>query len=154
MITDFIKTYDLRMLAQLDEVALEATCPRKSVGAIVEIGGHVIVKKANTVHPGGKTCREVGCRLVSVDGVQTCTRVLHSERAAIFEAAKLGYSIDGATIYVTLSPCLACAQAIACSGISRVVYKEDYKPSNDVLEMLRDASVAISKLENGSIVEI
>jgi dCMP deaminase len=46
---------------------------------------------------------------------------------AILKAAKSGYSVDGATLYVTLSPCIDCAKLILQSGIKRVVYRDNYR---------------------------
>ena len=61
-------------------------------------------------------------------------------------AAKLGHSTDGATLYVTHSPCAKCAQLIAQAGIKRVVFKEKYRDDSG-LKMLEQLGIKIDQLE-------
>ena len=56
-----------------------------------------------------------------------CVATIHAEANAIIQAAKNGVMIDGATIYVTASPCWNCFKQIANAGIRRVVYGEFYR---------------------------
>lgn len=143
---------DIEMMRFAHEVSKHALCPRKDVGCVISTIRGYAVSSANGAPPGSPSCKEVGCRLVKVDGVETCTRVVHSERNCVFEAAKLGIKLDNATLYVTLFPCLACTQAIVCSGISRVVYRDMYKPDINVLDLLENAKVTLSMFSNGTIV--
>lgn len=57
----------------------------------------------------------------------TKQEVLHAEMNAIVKAAKIGYSVDGSTLYLTLSPCIDCSKIILQSGIKRVIYLEAYR---------------------------
>jgi dCMP deaminase len=88
-------------------VATRSTCPRKSVGSV----------------SGLPHCDEVGHMMV--DG--HCVRTIHAEVNAIIQAAKNGSRIDGASIYVTASPCWNCFKAICNVGITRIVFEEFYR---------------------------
>ena len=65
---------------------------------------------------------------------------VHAEQNAIIQAARLGVSIEGATLYCTHQPCAACAKMIVNAGIVRVVYQEGY-PDEFAVEMLREGGV-------------
>lgn len=71
--------------------------------------------------------------------------VLHAEPNAITKCAKSNHSTKGATMYVTLSPCIDCAKLIVQSEIKRLVYLEDYDKSEGV-NFLEKAGVVIDKL--------
>ncbi|MEL7602308.1 MAG: deaminase, partial [Bacillota bacterium] len=67
---------------------------------------------------------------------------IHAEQNAIIQAAKLGVSIDGATLYCTHQPCVICAKMIINAGIVRVVYAEGY-PDDFSVELLNQAGVIL-----------
>ena len=77
----------------------------------------------------------------------TKPEVLHAEANAITKVAKSNYSSDGATLYVTLSPCFDCAKLIIQSGIKRVVYHETYRSTLGI-ELLKEAGVVVEQIEN------
>jgi dCMP deaminase len=62
--------------------------------------------------------------------------VLHAEMNAVIKAAKTGNSVEGSTLYVTLSPCVDCAKYLLQSGIQRVVYLEEYRDKSGI-ELLK-----------------
>jgi dCMP deaminase len=70
---------------------------------------------------------------------------LHAEANAITKVAKSSNSSDGATLYVTASPCIECAKLIIQAGIRRVVYSEEYRIA-DGLNLLRRAGIAVEYL--------
>ncbi len=72
--------------------------------------------------------------------------VLHAEANAITKVAKSGNSSDGATLYVTASPCIECAKLIIQAGIVRVVYSEVYR-CTDGIELLEKAGIAVEYVE-------
>ena len=78
--------------------------------------------------------------------METCYAV-HAEQNAIVQAAKLGVSIDGATLYCTHQPCSMCCKMIINSGIRRVVYKEGY-PDPFTLELFAEAGVKLERYED------
>lgn len=72
-------------------------------------------------------------------------RGVHAEQNAIVQAAYLGVSIDGATLYCTNQPCILCAKMIINSGIQRIVIKEGY-PDERAEQMLAEAGLKIERL--------
>ena len=72
--------------------------------------------------------------------------VLHAEAKAISKVAKSGNSSDGATLYVTASPCIECAKLIIQAGIRRVVYKDEYRLT-DGIDLLKRAGIEVEKVD-------
>ena len=72
---------------------------------------------------------------------------MHAEANAITKLAKSGNSSDGATLYVTMSPCVECAKLIIQAGIRRVVYKEKYRIT-DGIDLLKRAGVEVIEFNN------
>ncbi|MBR1733436.1 MAG: cytidine deaminase, partial [Alloprevotella sp.] len=71
--------------------------------------------------------------------------VLHAEANAITKVAKSGNSSAGATLYVTASPCVECSKLIIQSGITRVVYRDEYRLTDGV-DLLRRAGIEVEQL--------
>lgn len=120
--------------------AKRATCDRKHVGAVIVKDRHMISAGYNGSPPGLPHCDEVGHLIKHVEGRPSCVRTVHAEMNAILAAARFGHATEGATIYVTMQPCLTCAKAIISAGIRRVVWAEGY-PEGEALEFLRLAGV-------------
>ena len=76
--------------------------------------------------------------------MQEVCYAVHAEQNAIIQAAKLGVSVDGATMYVTHQPCVICTRMIINSGIKRVVFKNGY-PDAFALELFNKSSVELVK---------
>jgi dCMP deaminase len=104
-------------------VASRSTCDRKFVGAVIVRDKTILSTGYNGSIRGLPHCTDVGHMME--DG--HCVATLHAETNAIIQAAKNGVAIDGATIYVTASPCWSCFKTIANSGIRRIVYGEFYR---------------------------
>lgn len=79
--------------------------------------------------------------------LKTKPEVLHAERNAIDKIARSNQSGQGATLFVTQSPCLECAKSIYGAGIREVVYKHDYR-SSDGVKFLKDCNIIVKKLED------
>ena len=75
----------------------------------------------------------------------TKPEVLHSEQNAVCKAAKSGTALRGATMYVTLAPCMNCAAIVYNAGIARLVYQNEYKGSAGV-QFLKDRGVEVHRL--------
>ena len=71
--------------------------------------------------------------------------MLHAEANAISKVAKSSNSSEGATLYVTASPCIECSKLIIQAGIRRVVYKDEYR-LNDGIELLQKAGIEVEKV--------
>ena len=76
--------------------------------------------------------------------------MLHAEANAITKLAKSNNSSEGATLYVTLSPCIECAKLMIQSGITRVVYIEKYRIT-DGLELLKRAGIEVVQIEEDKL---
>jgi len=91
-------------------------------------------------------------------GCEQCERlttkpyVLHAEANAITKLAKSGNSSDGATLYVTLSPCIECAKLIIQAGIVRVVYKDEYD-KGDGITLLQRAGITVEQISIDESIE-
>ena len=74
----------------------------------------------------------------------TKSTVIHAELNAILHAARQGVSVKGSTIYVTLAPCSACSAMIAQAGITRVVFKQDYRDMSGV-QLLKQHGILVEQ---------
>ncbi len=101
------------------ETSTLSHCQRAKVGAVIVKDGNIVSFGYNGTPAGMDNCCE--------DGDATISEVIHAEMNAVLKAAKNGYSVDGATLYLTLSPCKECAKLILQSGIRRVLYLEEYR---------------------------
>ena len=113
-------------------------CERKKVGAIIVKNGMIISDGFN----GTPTGFDNHCE--DEDGYTKCN-VLHAEANAILKVAKSTNSCEGATLYLTLSPCKDCAKLIHQSGIKRLVYIKEYKDSSG-LKFLKKAGVELTQI--------
>jgi dCMP deaminase len=130
------------MLIALDLSTL-STCDRKQVGAVIIRDGRCISWGYNGAPPGLPHCHHL-------PGDEECFDAIHAELNAVAFAARQGISTEGATLFVTCSPCLRCSQALIASGISEVVYGEDYRdPAGR--ELLVKAGVQCSRIDQPSI---
>jgi dCMP deaminase len=118
-----VKNADLYFMRQASVASTEATCPRKHVGAVIVRNKRVVSTGYNGSLPKQPHCEDVGCMME--DG--HCVRTIHSEANAILQAARLGAPIEGATIYVTASPCWNCFKLIVGAGLKRIVFGEMYR---------------------------
>ncbi len=104
-------------------VASRSTCDRKFVGAVIVHDKTILSTGYNGSIRGMPHCSDIGHWME--DG--HCVATIHAECNAIIQAAKNGVSIDGASIYVTASPCWNCFKQIANAGIARICYGEFYR---------------------------
>ena len=92
--------------------------------------------------------------VVHDDGTQSrhCIRTSHNEENAIAQAARMGISTEGATLYCMMTPCYTCAKLIINSGIKRVVAEKDYHAGTRSKEIFKEAGVKYELL-NKSLVK-
>jgi dCMP deaminase len=105
------------------EVATRSTCDRKHVGAVIVRDKSILATGYNGSVRGLPHCDDEGHLME--DG--HCIRTVHAEANAIVQAARNGMRIEGASIYVTASPCWGCFRLIANAGIVKVVFGEFYR---------------------------
>ena len=135
-------------------VAQWSSCVRnnRQVGAVIVKNKRILTTGYNGAPAGVKSCKERGFCLRDKLGIQSGTRAevcyaIHAEQNAVIQAAKLGISVEGATIYVTHQPCSVCTRILINSGISRIVYQNDY-PDNFSLDLLKESGVEFVKLDD------
>lgn len=124
---------DKRYLRMAMIWAENSYCVRRQVGALI-VREQMIISDGFNGTPAGfeNVCED--------EGGKTKPYVLHAEANAITKVARSNNSSDGATLYVTASPCLECAKLIIQAGIKRVVYHELYRMC-DGLELLTRAGI-------------
>ena len=130
--------YDVAYLKMALEWAKLSYCKRKQVGALIVKDRTIISDGYNGTPSGFENCCED-------ENNQTKWYVLHAEANAILKLSRSTQSCEGATLYLTLSPCKECSKLIFQSGIKRVVYIQDYS-DNEGLAFLKDAGVEILKI--------
>lgn len=135
--------WDEYFVKMAQAVSARATCPRKSVGAIVcDRNNRVVGTGYNGAPIGMEHCHEVGCLIVKgIDGKDHCVRVVHAEMNAILQA---GQAALGGTLYTTASPCPICFKLLIQVGIRRVFYKEDFN-LDDVGYWIENSGVRMIK---------
>ena len=143
--------WDKRFMEMTELVSTWSSCIRRQVGAIIVKDKRILTTGYNGAPSGVSSCkdREKCIRIERNIASGTCQEIcyaVHAEQNAICQAAKLGLSIDGATLYCTHQPCTICARLIINSGITKVVYKNGY-PDDFSLELFKEAGVEIVKYE-------
>lgn len=144
--------WDLRFISLAKQIATWSSCLNKDrhVGAVIVKDKRILTTGYNGAPAGIPTCveRNVCMRKNQNIASGTCLEqcfALHAEQNAILQAAKLGISIDNATLYCTHQPCSICAKMIINAGITRVVYAYDY-PDTFTLELFRQANITLEKI--------
>ena len=134
-----MEKFDERYLEMAGIWAKNSYCKRRQVGALI-VKDKMIISDGYNGTPSGfeNICEDE-------NGV-TKPYVLHAEANAITKVAKSGNSSEGATLYVTASPCLECSKLIIQSGIKRVVYKDEYRLTDGV-NLLRRAGIEVEKID-------
>ena len=126
-------------------VSSRATCDRKHVGALLVRERIILSTGYNGSIRGMPHCLEVGH--IMEDG--HCVATIHAESNAILQAAKNGVNIDGATCYVTASPCWNCFKQIANTGLRRIVYGEFYRDRR-IFDVAKRLGIELHHLPDGA----
>jgi dCMP deaminase len=129
---------DKRYLRMAKVWAENSYCQRRQVGALIVKDKMIISDGYNGTPSGFENVCE------TEDGV-TKPYVLHAEANAITKIARSGNNSDGATLYVTDSPCIECSKLIIQAGIKRVVYGREYRLT-DGIDLLKKAGIIIEYL--------
>ena len=135
-----LNKYDKAYLRIAREWGQLSYCIRKKVGAIIVKDRMIISDGYNGTPSGFENCCED-------DGGLTKWYVLHAEANAILKVARSTQSCEGATLYITMSPCKDCSKLIHQSGIKRVVYQSSYK-DNSGIDFLMRAGVEVVHVED------
>ncbi len=129
---------DLRYLRMARIWAENSYCRRRKVGALV-VKEKMIISDGYNGTPSGfeNVCED--------ETNTTKPYVLHAEANAITKLARSSNNSEGATLYVTASPCIECAKLIIQAGIKRVIYAEQYRLT-DGIDLLRRANIEVTYL--------
>tara|TARA_B100001175_G_scaffold315719_1_gene327905 strand:+ start:178 stop:594 length:417 start_codon:yes stop_codon:yes gene_type:complete len=132
------KRYDNAYMKMAIEWAKLSHCKRKQVGALI-VKNRMIISDGYNGTPSGfhNSCED--------ENGETHWYVLHAEANAILKIASSNHNCNGATLYLTMSPCKECSKLIHQSGIIRLVYLNEYKDPSG-LQFLKNAGIKINKL--------
>lgn len=135
--------YDQAYLRMALEWGKLSHCKRKQVGSLI-VKDNMIISDGYNGTPSGYTnaCED--------ENGDTHWYVLHAEANAILKVAKSTQSADGATLYITLSPCKECSKLIIQSGIKRVVYLNQYKDTSGI-DFLAEYGIAVHHVKNNEL---
>jgi len=137
-------------------VATRATCPKRSVGAILVKDRKILTTGYNGAPKGMSHCPidgekydwPVGCLRDS-----HCIRSLHAEQNALLQAAQMGVACQGSTMYVTCQPCNACAKMIVNAGVAKVIYEGGY-PDSFSLDIFAECKVELFQFVSDQLLPV
>lgn len=132
--------FDLRYIQMARVWAKNSYCKRRQVGALL-VKDRMIISDGYNGTPSGfeNECED--------ENGESKPYVLHAEANAITKVAKSNNSSEGATLYITASPCMDCAKLIIQAGITRVVYGDEYRIT-DGIKLLEKAGIEIVKISD------
>lgn len=139
-----ITKFDIAYLRMAQEWAKLSYCQRKKVGALIVKDRMIISDGYNGTPSGFDNCCED-------ENGSTHWYVLHAEANAILKLASSTQSAKGATLYLTLSPCKECSKLVLQSGISRLVYIDDYS-DDDGISFLRNHNIEVMKIPKEKLI--
>ena len=144
-------SWDEYFMEMAELTAKRSTCLRRQVGAVIVKDKHAVATGYNGAPHGIKHCDEIGgcirqqLNIPSGQRHEIC-RALHAEQNAIIQAAKMGHSVEGGTIYITHQPCAICSKMIINAGIKKIIVKEGY-PDDLAVSILEEAGISPIKIQ-------
>lgn len=148
------KRFDKTLMATAEIWAELSSATKRKVGAVLAKDNRVLV----TAYNGTPNGLDNNCEMLSIpmllEGINklvTKPEVVHAEQNLIAFAAKNGIAMEGATVYITLSPCMECSKLLIQTGIERLVYKEEWENSTEGLRLLKTAGVIVEQLGEGAL---
>ena len=145
--------WDKRFMEMANVVSTWSSCYRtgRQVGAVITKNKRILTTGYNGAPEGIRSCVEKGECMRDIMKIPSGTRAelcyaVHAEQNAICQAAKLGISLEGATLYCTHQPCSISAKIIVNSGIKRIVYREGY-PDEFAMKILSEADILVERYE-------
>ncbi len=145
--------WDKRFMELARTVAGWSSCYKQNrqVGAVIARDKRILTTGYNGASAGILSCKDRGeclrekLNIKSGTCQETCYAV-HAEQNAIIQAAKIGVSVQGATLYCTHQPCVICAKMIINAGIKKVIFEQGY-PDKFSMEMFEEAGIEVLKYE-------
>lgn len=142
-------SFDEIYMELAEKLARRSHCVKAQVGAVLTKDTRIVSLGYNGPPAGTHNCDEEwpgeGC---ARDSKGSCSLALHAEQNAILYATRNNVSMQDATLYVTLSPCIACARVIFTTGIKKVFYRDSYArfkglPNDEGVDFLRRFGVEV-----------
>ncbi|QXN70143.1 putative dCMP deaminase [Bacillus phage vB_BspM_Internexus] len=169
--------WDLMYMDIAKRVAIESKCAAKQVGCIIEKDTNILAVGINGTASGKENCCDkfmkrdgkwykkhstLGKGMKNIFdpwGWELCEdqeehhkwsliHEIHAEMNAIAKAHKNGVSIEGATAYITYSPCFNCAKQLITHGIKHIVFDKEYDGFNETLKLLENHDVEVININN------
>lgn len=146
-------SWDEYFMEIANSIARRATCDRGRSGCVIAKDRQLLVTGYVGSPAGLPHCDEIGHQMkktIHENGQVTnhCVRTVHAEQNAICQAAKLGISIQGATLYCRMTPCRVCAMLIINCGIQKVVCERKYHAGAESEELFKQAGVGLFYVHN------
>lgn len=147
-------SWDEYFLNLAKATAQRSTCPSRKVGSVIVSAdtNQVISMGYNGSARGTAHCGEECLTRESGKGWRKC-RAIHAELNAIISAAMNGVSTNGATMYLTTTPCVFCSRTLINAGIKKVVALTFY-PQQEAIELLQEGGVDVFVVNSDSIPSI
>ena len=142
-------SFDEIYMELAEKLAKRSHCVKAQVGAVLTKDTRIVSLGYNGPPAGTHNCDvEFPVEGCPRDSKGRCSLALHAEQNAILYATKNNVSMANATLYVTLSPCIACARVIFTIGIKKVFYKDSYAkfkglPTDEGVDFLRRFGVEV-----------
>lgn len=149
-------SWDAYFMQIAELVKTRATCPRRSVGAVIVKNRRILATGYNGAPKGLPHCPPGGPENDWPHGCMRaghCIRTLHAEQNALLQAAMLGIACEGATMYVTCQPCNGCAKMLINAGIMKVIYEGEY-PDEFSKELFRLAQMDVLRYCDGGLEKV
>src|SRR3989344_1034251 len=153
-------SWDEYFIKIMEMVGTRSTCDRGRSGCVIVKNKHILT----TGYVGSPVkiehCDDIGHEMHTVVNnyhpiSSHCIRTIHAEQNAIVQAARIGISLDGGTLYCKMTPCYTCAKLIANAGIIRVVALNDYHVGQRTKKLFKECGITfdlintqIEKYEN------
>ena len=150
-------SFDEIYMELAEKLALRSHCVKAQVGAVLTKDTRIVSLGYNGPPAGTHNCDEewpeTGC---ARDSKGSCSLALHAEQNAILYATRNNVGLQGTTLYITLSPCIACARVIFTTGIKKVFYKHSYAafkglPTDEGVDFLRRFGVEVIEYSTAKI---
>jgi len=147
-------SFDVIYMELAQKLAQRSHCVKMHVGAVLTKDTRIVSLGYNGPPAGTHNCDiewpVEGCPR---DSKGSCSLALHAEQNAILYASKNNVSVEGSTLYITLSPCIACARIIFTTGIRKVIYLNSYAeykkiPSDEGVDFLKKFGVDVVKFDS------
>lgn len=141
-------SWDEYFMEVMESISKRATCDRGRSGCVIVKNKQILVTGYVGSPMGLDHCDEIGHQFKKVlneDGStsQHCVRTVHAEQNAICQAAKLGVSIEGGTVYCRMTPCRVCAMLLINCGIKRIVCERKYHTGVESEEMFKKVGIKL-----------